>query len=512
METIASYTGPFAFFRKHFNGDYSLGRSYWVNTFLIQLFAPVLGVVLLPWLDENFPARYGSATVILLTAIGTVAWAWAISGTWSSAAKHVSRGGRQGWATAAKAMIVIGVLRMAGQLLGSSPALAEHWKVATGWQLGPAVTFQVRADGKSLLLKGGINDGTAEALEQALAGAPSVRTLVLDSSGGWVRQGTKIANVIAAHGLDTYVEQECSSACTIAFLAGKQRAGEPNARIGFHAFRSIGGDAGSANNGVASTARATYGLAGLSPAFISKVVSTPQSKMWYPLHSELLAEGVFTRESLGGENARFATNAATRENVATDFVKVPAFQALSVKYPEEYKALIDKAWAQLQAKRPDGEVMAVARGHITELTGRLIPIVDDQTLVDFNKLVADQAEALGKRSPAACIEMLFPTGQAINMAGLIPPDLGAREQEVLTNMIRTSDPRNSRHFSKPEKDEVTRRLLGTLTQDQIQLLVSAELRLKLPAEGCRAVTAYLNAMNAIPDGQRARAIRAIYSE
>ena len=73
MEAPQTYSGPFAFFKRHFNGDYSLGRSYWINTFLISMIAPLLGILMLPWLGENFPARYSSAGVLLITALGIVA-------------------------------------------------------------------------------------------------------------------------------------------------------------------------------------------------------------------------------------------------------------------------------------------------------------------------------------------------------------------------------------------------------------------------------------------------------
>jgi hypothetical protein len=95
----ATYQGPLAFFRKHFNGDYSLGRSYWVNTLLVSLFAPALGLLSFPLLHD-LPARYSSAAVLALTVLGLLVWIWAISGTWASANKHVQRGGKQGWANA----------------------------------------------------------------------------------------------------------------------------------------------------------------------------------------------------------------------------------------------------------------------------------------------------------------------------------------------------------------------------------------------------------------------------
>ena len=229
------YKGPLTFFRRHYNGDYSLGRSYWVNTALVSLFAPVVGLMLLPWLGENFPARYGSTGFLLVTTLGIVAWFWAGAGTWASANKHVQRGGKSGWASAAKLMIVLGVLKTFGDVGNMMPILQEHIRVAAGAQLGPSTRLELRADGRSVLLSGGINDESAEQLEKALLMAPSVTTVVLSSEGGWIREGQMLADVIRKRRLNTYVEGYCASACTIAFLAGVERAAAPPARIGFHA-------------------------------------------------------------------------------------------------------------------------------------------------------------------------------------------------------------------------------------------------------------------------------------
>jgi hypothetical protein len=397
MEAATTYSGPLWFFRKHLNGDYSLARSYWVHTVPIHLFTHFLASLLLPWLGKNFPARYSSAGFLLLTVFGILAWVWAISGTWASANKHVSRGGKQIWANAAKAMIVIGILRVTAEMGGMSGVLVEHWKVATGRQIGPEVSFQVRADGKSLLLAGGINDGTAEALSKALDLAPSVTTVVLQSTGGWVRQGNMIAKVISERGLNTYVEHECSSACTIAFLAGKDRSAEPYARIGFHSFVAVGAEGSSPNATYAAAVEETYRRAGLSPAFITRVISTPPNKMWHPSHDELLAEHVFTRMSLGGETARLATLIDTREKLAEELVKLPAFGALVAKYPTEFNQIIDTVWVRVQARRPDSEVMTVAHEHFSQLTARLLPITSDSALLNYNLNMAAQSEALAKR-------------------------------------------------------------------------------------------------------------------
>ena len=200
----ANYQGPLAFFRKHLNGDYSLGRSYWVNTFLVLLFAPALGLILAPLL-QDLPARYSSAAVLALTVLGLLAWVWAISGTWASANKHVQRGGKGGWASAAKVIIVLGIFRTVVDVGNMSESFDEHWRVALGDQPGPQYTIEVSGDGKSVVFEGGINDGAAEALTRALDMAPAVNTVVFNSMGGWVREGNLVANIISQRDLSTYV-------------------------------------------------------------------------------------------------------------------------------------------------------------------------------------------------------------------------------------------------------------------------------------------------------------------
>ena len=511
MEVPQIYTGSFAFFRRHLNGDYSLGQSYWVNTLMISMFAPLLGILMLPWLGKNFPARYSSAGVLLVTALGIAAWAWAISGTWASANKHVARGGKQGWASIAKLMIVLSVLRMLGDFEMMTGSLGEHLKVALGWQLGPEVSLQIRADGKSLLVKGGINDGTAEALSKALDIAPSVTTVVLYSTGGWVRQGNMIAKVISDRRLNTYIEEECTSACTIAFLAGKERSADPNARIGFHSFKSIGASDKLGEPSDIESARNTYKQAGLSPSFIAKIVSTSNEKVWYPSHEELLAEGVLTRQSFGGETATVATTASTREKLVVEFKKTPAINALSLKYPNEFEQLIDKAWTKVKARKSDGEVMAAGREQISQLMGKLLPIASDASLIDFNRLILDKAEALSRKSATACVELIFPTGKLMNIAAILPPDLAARERVFMNDLILGSDIRNAKKFSKKESERVVIKILGSLASDQVQMFVSEEKRAASPVAACTAAVAYLRKLNAIPMRDRARSLRAIYT-
>jgi len=213
-------------------------------------------------------------------------------------------------------IIVLGIFRTVVDVGSMSESFNEHWRVALGGQPGPQYKIQISADGKSVVFKGGINDGAAEALTSALDMAPAVNTVVFSSMGGWVREGNLVANIISQRKLSTYVEGECTSACTIAFLAGRNREVGPNAHVGFHQFKSVGEAGGDA--GDQAMARVVYERAGVSREFINRIVATPSEQVWYPEHNELLAANVITRESTNGETTYLATGLRTQDAVNED--------------------------------------------------------------------------------------------------------------------------------------------------------------------------------------------------
>lgn len=277
------------FFRKHFKGGYPLARAYWLHLFAFQFAFLAASIVLLDRVAQTFQARYSSAAAIVLVVFGYLVWGWSVGGTWASASKHPGRGGRRNWAVVVKFLIVAGGVRLLLATPDNIATIGEHWEVALGAQLGPPVSLRVSRDGKAIVLAGGINDGAAAALAQALDRAPTVTTVVLRSGGGWTREGRLLASTIAARGLQTRVDTECSSACTIAFLAGKVRTVQPGARLGFHAFSTVGG-----GEAIGRSVHDTYRNAGLAEAFIAKIAATPPQQMWYPGADELFRYGVLT--------------------------------------------------------------------------------------------------------------------------------------------------------------------------------------------------------------------------
>lgn len=304
VSEYVSSNKPFAFIPKHYSGAYTLGHSLWLNSLLVKLSFFLFSYLLFSWLGQDVPARYISTTVLTTGLLGLVIWTWLLIGIWNSASKHVARGGKQHWANAAKLLVLFGFFQLPMTIISNYQPLSEHWKLVTGFQPGEETLFQVWPDGKSMLLKGGINDGTAEKLLTALTQNPFVTTVVLQSAGGWVRQGDMIADIITQRKLNTYVHEECSSACTIAFLAGKERTASLNARLGFHSFASVGADKLHANMTNIVLVKKMYRKARLSEPFIEKILATSPDKIWYPSQDELFAEGVFTKRGYDGSELK----------------------------------------------------------------------------------------------------------------------------------------------------------------------------------------------------------------
>ena len=138
-----------------------------------------------------------------------------------------------------------------------------------------------------------LREGSAEKIKQALSATPQARSLVLNSSGGRVLEAKALAEFVRGRRLDTYVEGQCSSACTFVFLAGINRAASSNAQIGFHQPSFPGIDLPTQTS-MTENMLAIYRSAGLPEQFINRISRVSPKDMWYPTRDELIESYVIT--------------------------------------------------------------------------------------------------------------------------------------------------------------------------------------------------------------------------
>jgi membrane-bound ClpP family serine protease len=150
--------------------------------------------------------------------------------------------------------------------------------------------IRVIHQGLALEISGTFSWALPQQVGVALAEAPNVRLIYLDSPGGHIKAALEVADLIRAHNLDTYVHRMCASACTIAFLAGHQRFISETARLGFHQAHGPGLSSEQSN----LLLRMAYQNFSLPPAFVAHVLNTPPQDLWIPNLAELRRAGIIT--------------------------------------------------------------------------------------------------------------------------------------------------------------------------------------------------------------------------
>ncbi len=288
---------------RHWRGDLSLGISYWLNGVLL---GNVVGLAVLG-LNEAI-ATASSLRLIAAVCLSAIVFAlivhvWTIVGVWRSAGKHRARGGRAFWAGAARVAVAVGAvvtaLRLNAQL---GPGASELRLIALGLDPLGSVQIRLSRDGKVIHVSGFLREGSSRTVRDLLKAAPGVSMMALNSPGGRLHEAKEIARLVRARRLDTYVQTECDSACTIVLLAGQVRAADPSARIGFHQ-PSFAGMTRAGQEEFTEEVLTIYREDGIPQAFLDHVKSTDSNDMWYPTREELIAANVITRASGAREAA-----------------------------------------------------------------------------------------------------------------------------------------------------------------------------------------------------------------
>lgn len=140
-------------------------------------------------------------------------------------------------------------------------------------------------------VRGPLSAGIAKQFRDELVSQPHTKTVLLNSEGGWVREGERIGRMISQFHLSTHTDTECSSACAAAFVYGNRRTLSSSAYLGFHSASGEGTDPVYIQLTNESLAQRLVEL-GASTEFIDRAFSTPADDMWYPAHSVLFLEGI----------------------------------------------------------------------------------------------------------------------------------------------------------------------------------------------------------------------------
>ncbi len=279
---------------RHWRGE----TGYWLGVLGCTLLVPALVALTALFAVGSLAVDHAPRTRMIENLIAVVlvelVVVWQLVGTWrgSAASRPPHRGFIARWFAR---LLALGVGAVGVLVLATLPSgLAQLQALANGTDPIGRGGYRVTVEGSTLVYTGYFAWPALSAIETVLAGAPQVRTVVLNSPGGIVPMGYRFADIVKARGLDTLVNTECSSACTYVFLAGKRRVLQGRGQLGFHAVANVFGADTTATTSAQRRSEAALAAYGLPAEFIARVSSTPASSLWHPTPDELRRAGVVT--------------------------------------------------------------------------------------------------------------------------------------------------------------------------------------------------------------------------
>jgi len=170
-------------------------------------------------------------------------------------------------------------------------------KLSQAEDRAPVYHLSADREKKEYAIEGIIDFGITRDFRALLEQYPGGTRVVLASQGGSIYEGRGLEVLIQSHQLDTHVDDECSSACILAFVGGRQRTLGASAKLGFHQYSL---DYLNRHQVVPfhdpvkeqEKDRLLMLQRGIDKEFVDRVFDKAYEDIWYPDHASLLRFGV----------------------------------------------------------------------------------------------------------------------------------------------------------------------------------------------------------------------------
>jgi hypothetical protein len=200
-------------------------------------------------------------------------------------------------------------------------------------------------DGRiTIVIAGKINPGDTDAfaaeLKQANQAGKSVANVSLDSLGGNLLEGVKLAGAVRFGKISTNVEKTCASACFLVFAAGNTKSANYTAQIGVHGASEISGaETVQSDAATVSMAKIAKKL-NVPAAIIGRMVVTPPSEMVWLSAADLQSMGT---NLVGKPDQAPVIPGPARGNQTTPGAPTPSDQDMPASRPHSWATMTDNA-------------------------------------------------------------------------------------------------------------------------------------------------------------------------
>lgn len=458
----AGRPGIRGYWTRHWRGQLPLARAVWGSGLLAYVFllAPVAAILQIA--GSLGPARLAPLTEPAAGCIAIPLAAWHLVGVWRSAGRVEAGVGANGptLARAAAGLVLLGMIALAW--LRIVPEAREA--IAIAFYGDPRVgrhALRLLPGGTELEVAGGISIGIADELEAMLAANPRVRVIHLNSPGGRITDGLALEALIRRHGLVTYTATQCASACTLAFLGGRERWISATAVVGFHDGYYPGEtpwEARMERNVVAAHMR----RAGVSEDFIERASATAYPKLWRPTTAELLRSHFATAVSDGTQFAVSGIAASSPDEIEKWLLQIPGMAALRELEPATFEALKTRMAEIRRRGGTESELQAEAFAPLQPYFLKYLPVASEEVLAELVAVWVEEIDAALRSPRVDCYDVLRGTlGQAEARLVFDLP-LIARNEDALAAVLESAATAPSPPLGPEAADAGMRALLATI--------------------------------------------------
>ncbi|MBX2869025.1 MAG: hypothetical protein KTR18_10130 [Acidiferrobacterales bacterium] len=234
-----------------------------------------------------------------LVVLFVILFVWQITGLLRTGDAKTRETGERLWSTGIQVLLVVSVLFVIARGVGvfqQAVALSEEARLSA-FSFSRNYQFSVDLEKKIVQVVGLLDPGVTRELDTLLSNTPDIRVIELQSEGGQIYEGRGLYQLIKRRNLDTVVIKRCHSACTVAFLGGKERQIGPDAEIGFHQYKTHSIQPNINVQKEQTKDRDLMLSQGVNQAFVDKVFSAAPEDIWIPGHEELFVAGVITNRA-----------------------------------------------------------------------------------------------------------------------------------------------------------------------------------------------------------------------
>lgn len=269
-------------------GEYRLLPTFLLGLLVLMLPARFLGISLPAsgeWTTHYHRVIWAFASTSCVAFLCGLVYVVALS-------KSLSRAWRTGAARVAALTFYLLVVP-AGELVMS--AWYDQDMLSCWWAMirGNYQPMHIYADPHlgRILATGPMDFGSSEALADVLNANPGYSLIELESPGGFVIEGLRMAQLVHDRHMDTVTLDECASACTLVMVTGRDRYLGPEAHMGFHrsGFTHVLEDYGWSQVDYAIAEH--YRKYGTQEEFIARALKEPMFRIWWAPHDALYAAG-----------------------------------------------------------------------------------------------------------------------------------------------------------------------------------------------------------------------------